>query len=157
MMVFDVDGVMTDGRLLVTEQGEQLRTVHIRDGYALRQAVEKGYLVAALSGGQSEGMVRRLKQLGLTQVYTGVDDKGIFLRGLVESAHLDASALMYMGDDLPDLPALRLAGMPVCPLDATAEVRAICRYVSPLGGGAGCVRDVIEKVLKLNGQWNEAG
>ncbi len=155
VMAFDVDGVMTDGKLLVTDSGDLLRTMHIRDGYALQLAVNKGFRVMAISGARSDGVAQRLRQLGMNQVFMGVRDKGAYLSGILHQEMINASGLLYMGDDLPDLPALKLAGVPVCPSDAAPQVKSCCKYISPFQGGAGCVRDVIEKVLRLHGLWEE--
>lgn len=152
-LVFDVDGVMTDGTLLVMENGDQLRRMHFRDGYMIQLAVTKGYRVVALSGGSSAGVDKRLRYLGLKDVFLGVEDKGEKLTDFLKQHQIDRATVLYMGDDIPDLPPLRLVGLPACPMDAAPEVKSICKYISPHPGGSGCVRDVIEKVLKLNGQW----
>ncbi|HUX85314.1 MAG TPA: HAD hydrolase family protein [Chitinophagaceae bacterium] len=155
VLAFDVDGVMTDGRVLVTDNGDLLRTMHVRDGYALQLAVTRGFRVMAISGARSDGVAQRLRQLGLHQVFMGIRDKGTYISGVLQQELINASALLYMGDDVPDLPALQLAGVPVCPADAVPEVKACCKYISPFRGGFGCVRDVIEKVLRLQGLWEE--
>lgn len=154
--VFDVDGVMTDGSLFVLENGEQLRTMSIRDGYALQRAVKKGYRIAIISGAEQAGVVQRLQRLGIRDIYSGVENKKERFDQYLMQNELPREAVLYMGDDLPDLEAMQAAGLPVCPADAAPEIKAVSRYISPFGGGKGCVRDVIEKVLKLNGDWHAA-
>lgn len=153
--VFDVDGVMTDGTLQLLENGELSRKMHIRDGYALQLAVKQGYRVVIISGGSSRLVVERLKGLGLTDIYMGVHDKESQLEAYLEENGLRVEELLYMGDDIPDYGAMKKVGLPTCPRDAAREIKAICKYISPISGGCGCVRDVIEKVLLLNGDWKE--
>lgn len=155
--IFDVDGVMTDGSLLILENGEQLRRMSIRDGYALQLAVKKGYRLCILSGARQTGVQKRLQGLGIRDIFTGVENKKEKLDEYMKRHELERNAVLYMGDDLPDLEAMRLAGLPACPADAAPEIKAVCRYISPFGGGQGCVRDVIEKVLKLNHHWENSG
>ncbi len=151
--VFDIDGVLTDGNLLVSEEGHLLRTMNIRDGYALQLAVKNGYNVWVLSGGRSEAVRNRLNKLGIQQVHLGVEDKNECVRELAEALNVQLNQILYMGDDIPDHAAMLVSGLPCCPCDAVPEVKQISKYISPLGGGNGCVRDVLEKVLKLNGHW----
>lgn len=151
--VFDVDGVMTDGTLQLLENGQLSRKMHIRDGYALQLAIARGYQVAVISGGRSEAVIRRLEGLGVKDVFMGVEDKRSVLERYLRDKGLEAAATLYMGDDIPDLEAIRLAGVRCCPSDGCREIRALCQYVSPFAGGEGCVRDVVEKVLRLRGDW----
>lgn len=151
--ILDVDGVLTDGTVLVTETGEQLRRFNIKDGYALQLAVKRGYYVVAVSGGRSKGIELRLKGLGIKEVYLGLDSKIETCRIFLQSKGLEPGQALYMGDDIPDLPALQLAGLKVCPADAAEEIKSVCDYISPKKGGEGCVRDIIEKVLKVRGDW----
>lgn len=153
--VFDVDGVMTDGTLQLLENGELSRRMHIRDGYALQLAIKQGYRVGVISGGNSRLVVERLNGLGIKDIFMGVPDKEVVLAEYLEDNDLKAEELLYMGDDIPDYGAMKRAGLPACPRDASREIKAICKYISPIAGGCGCVRDVIEKVLKLNGNWKE--
>ena len=150
---FDVDGVMTDARVRVTESGELLREMSIRDGYALKYAVERGYRVVVLTGGRSEGVRRRLAGLGVADYYSGLTEKSATLVAYAERHQLDLGQVLYMGDDLPDLGPMQRCGLPCAPRDAVAEVLAAAAYVSPYSGGGGCVRDVIERTLKLRGDW----
>jgi 3-deoxy-D-manno-octulosonate 8-phosphate phosphatase (KDO 8-P phosphatase) len=151
--VFDVDGVLTDGTVQLLPNGEQSRRMNIKDGYALQLAVKKGYRVVIISGGRSESVVTRLQGLGITDIYTGVLDKQEKLQDYVFENDLKWEEIIFMGDDIPDYRAMQLVGLPVCPADAAPEIKSICRYVSPVTGGNGCVREVIEKVLKLNDHW----
>lgn len=151
--VFDVDGVMTDGRLLITDEGKLLRTFHIRDGYALRKAVERGYPVAIVSGGKSEGVVKRLNQLGITDIFMDAQEKESVLLNWLNARGISGDQLVYMGDDMLDIPAMNHAALRACPSDAVQEVKNISNYISSLPGGAGCVRELIESILKVQNQW----
>lgn len=153
--VFDVDGVLTDNGVLVTEAGELLRVMHVRDGQAIKWALAAGLPVGVITGGRSEGVIKRLAALGIEQIYAGAHEKWPPFARFLERYNLISSEICYMGDDLPDLPILRKAGLAACPSDAAPEVLAIADYVSPLRGGQGCARDVIEKVLKLQEKWPE--
>jgi 3-deoxy-D-manno-octulosonate 8-phosphate phosphatase (KDO 8-P phosphatase) len=151
--VFDVDGVLTDGSLQLLENGELSRKMNIKDGYALQRAVKKGYHVAVITGGGSSNVVKRLKGLGIKDIFTKVQDKKEKLEDYLLNNGLAAEKVLYMGDDIPDHDAMQMIGLPVCPEDAAPEIKATCKYISPYKGGHGCVRDVIEKVLKLNEDW----
>lgn len=151
--VFDVDGVLTDGTVQLLPNGEQSRRMNIKDGYALQLAVKKGYRVAIISGGRSGSVVSRLQGLGIKDIYTGITDKQEKLQDYVFENDLQWEQVIFMGDDIPDYRAMQLVGLPVCPADAVPEIKSISRYISPVNGGNGCVREVIEKVLKLNGHW----
>lgn len=151
--VLDVDGVLTDGSLLATEEGHLLRKMNIKDGFAMQMAVKKGYKIWVISGARSEGVRARLNKLGITDVHIGIETKKELLLEIAEESRTTFESILYMGDDIPDYAAMQLCGLPCCPNDAVAEIRNVARYISPLKGGDGCVRDVIEKVLKLNGHW----
>ncbi|MGB5371990.1 MAG: HAD-IIIA family hydrolase [Flavobacteriaceae bacterium] len=151
--VFDVDGVFTDGTLLITSEGEMLRKMSVKDGYALKTALDKGYKVCIISGGTNEGVRNRLKGLGVTDIYLGAHHKEEPLKEFLDVYNIDPRNVLYMGDDLPDIPPMLLVGMPTCPQDAVAEVKSIAKYVSQRKGGDECVRDVIEQVLKMRGDW----
>lgn len=153
-IVMDVDGVLTDGSLVITEEGNQLRTMNIRDGFAIRRAVDNGMKLAVVSGGRSQGVLSRLSALGIENVRISVEEKVNVLKRLTEELNLDLATTIYIGDDIPDLEVMKLCGIPCCPADAASEVMAISKYISPLKGGSGCVRDILEKVLKLQGKWN---
>jgi 3-deoxy-D-manno-octulosonate 8-phosphate phosphatase (KDO 8-P phosphatase) len=151
--IFDVDGVLTDGSVFVNENGEQMRSFNIKDGYAIQLAVKCGYQVCAISGSRSKSGVYRLNSLGVTDVYMGTHTKSERFKIYLEEKFTNPSQVLYMGDDIPDLGPMKLAGLPVCPADAVEEIKAVSQYVSPYAGGKGCARDVIEKVLKVQGKW----
>ena len=151
--VFDVDGVMTDGTVLLLENGHQARQMNVKDGLALQMALKGGYKVFVISGGTSEPVIRRLQYLGIEEIHLGLKDKLKFFEATKEQFRLQWNEILFMGDDLPDLPVLEKVGLPCCPKDAVAEVKSVSKYISSIKGGKGCVRDVIEKVLKLNGHW----
>ncbi|MEY3343377.1 MAG: hypothetical protein RL090_1061 [Bacteroidota bacterium] len=151
--VFDVDGVLTDGSLLVMPDGEFLRRMNIRDGYAMQLAIRKGYRMAIISGGHSSGVPVRLKRLGVQEVHMGVTDKLGTYNEVLGRMNSAPEQVLVMGDDMPDLPMLQNCGVPCCPADAATEVRNASIYVSTINGGHGCVRDVIEQVLRLQGNW----
>jgi len=153
VFVFDVDGVLTNGTLLATEEGHLLRTMNIKDGYAMQLAIKKGYKIWIISGGKSEAVRARLNKLGITDVHIGIESKKEMLQEIIAASNTDYNHILYMGDDIPDYACMKLCALPCCPADAVPEIKEISRYISPLTGGAGCVRDVIEKVLKLNGHW----
>lgn len=152
--VFDVDGVLTDGSLLVLNDGQMARLMNIRDGYALQLAVKKGYRVLVISGGTSEAVEMRLNKLGVKDCFLKVENKKEKLIEYVTRHRLNWDEILFMGDDIPDYVSMQLTGLPCCPADAAPEIKQISQYISPLEGGKGCARDVIEKVLKLNGQWD---
>ncbi len=151
--IFDVDGVLTNGQVLVTEKGELLRSMSVRDAQAMRMAVEEGYRILILTKGKSEGVLLRLKDLGIQDIVYGIQNKLKAYEEFLDAYDLDEEGVLYMGDDLPDFEVMRRVGLPTCPADAVQEIRAISHYISPLKGGDGCARDVIEKVMKLNGVW----
>ncbi len=153
-LVFDYDGVFTDGVVYVTGDGRQpMRTSHVRDGFALQKAVKKGLTLAVITGGKNSAVIERMHQLGVKYVYTHVDDKEKTLKVLMKSLGINSENMLYMGDDLPDIPALELAGLRCCPADAVEEVKQRCHYISHCNGGHGAVRDVIEQVLKSQNLW----
>jgi 3-deoxy-D-manno-octulosonate 8-phosphate phosphatase (KDO 8-P phosphatase) len=151
--VFDVDGVLTDGTLLVMPGGAMIRRMNIKDGYAIQLAIKKGYNVLIISGGNAPEVEERLYKLGVKDVYMRVDDKLSVLQNYMQLHNVAVSQALVMGDDIPDLQVMRGAGLPCCPMDAVIEVKGISKYISPFKGGEGCARDVIEKVLKLRNDW----
>jgi len=153
--VLDVDGVLTDGTISVTTNGEMLRTMNIKDGFALKTAVDKSYNVCVISGGSNEGVRLRLAGLGITDIYLGAHHKTKTLNDYLLSKNLKHENVLYMGDDIPDLSVMKEVGLACCPQDAVPEIKAISKYVSHKKGGKGCVRDVIEQVLKVQGNWIE--
>lgn len=153
--IFDVDGVLTDGSIQVSTNGELLRTMNIKDGYALKSAHLAGYHVCVISGGTNEGVRKRLRDLGITNIFLGINDKVEKLEEFMDIYEVNADNILFMGDDIPDLYPMKMVGMPCCPQDAAAEIKEISRYVSHRKGGKGCVRDVIEQVMKVQGKWLE--
>ena len=151
--VFDIDGVLTDGSLVLMPDGEQVRTMNIKDGYALQLAIKKGYKIAIISGGKSEATRKRLNGLGITDVYLNARDKTEALNEFSAIYNIDLNNILYMGDDMPDFEVMKKVAVPTCPNDAAAEIKEISIYVSHKKGGEGCVRDVIEQVLRLQGKW----
>jgi 3-deoxy-D-manno-octulosonate 8-phosphate phosphatase (KDO 8-P phosphatase) len=152
--VFDVDGVLTDGRVLILEAGLQARQMHVKDGLALQMALKNGYNVVIISGAYSEPVLQRMQYLGITEIFLATKNKKKFLDNYLTQKEITWQQVLFMGDDLPDVAVLQKAGLSCCPADAVAEVKKISKYISSINGGYGCVRDVIEKVLKLNDHWN---
>jgi len=152
--VFDVDGVLTDGSLLILNDGQLARRMNIKDGYALQLAIKKGYRIAIISGATSGQVKERLQKLKITDVFMQIENKTQFLTDYVTKNNLSWNEILFMGDDIPDYNCMLLAGFGCCPVDAVSEIRLISKYISPRKGGEGCVRDVIEKVLKLHGNWD---
>ena len=151
--IFDVDGVLTDGSIQVNTQGEMFRTMNVKDGYALKTAVDKGFNVCVISGGSNEGVRVRLQNLGIKDVFLGAHNKTEILDNYLKTHNLKKENILYMGDDLPDYEVMQEVGLPSCPQDAVPEIKNISKYVSHKNGGKGCVRDVIEQVLKVHGKW----
>ena len=152
-LIFDVDGVLTDSSVFVTNEGEILRIMNIRDGYAMKAAVECGYNVCIISGGSNEGVRIRLRNLGITDIYLGTPDKVATFKEYIELYDIKPEQVLYMGDDIPDYHIMQLVGLPSCPQDSTPEIKAISRYISHRNGGRGAARDVIEQVMKVQGKW----
>jgi 3-deoxy-D-manno-octulosonate 8-phosphate phosphatase (KDO 8-P phosphatase) len=152
-LVFDIDGVLTDGSILVFENGDHVRRMSIKDGYALQLAVKKKYTIVVISGANGVGAGIRLQKLGITHVFLNVTDKTKLLDDFLHQHKLTWAEILYMGDDIPDYLPMKKAGMPCAPADASPEILETARYISPYGGGKGCVRDVIEKLLRLHGNW----
>ncbi|MGY5353742.1 KdsC family phosphatase [Wenyingzhuangia sp. IMCC45467] len=152
--IFDVDGVLTNGMVTIFPNGELVRNMNIKDGYALKSAVDAGYTVCIISGGSNEGVRTRLEGLGITDIYLGVHNKIEKYKEILEKYQLDPKEIVYMGDDVPDYPVMELVGMPCAPQDAAPEIKAVSKYVSPIKGGEGCVRDIVEQVMRVQGKWN---
>lgn len=151
--VFDVDGVMTDGGIIPLANGDFIRKYNAKDGYALAYALRMGYRVAIITGGRGETLRRRMEMLGIEDLHMNCMDKIAALDAFIARYGLDARNVIYMGDDIPDLECMRAVGIPVCPADAAPEVIEAARYVSQFGGGEGCVRDIVEQVLRVRGDW----
>ena len=152
--VFDVDGVLTDSSVHVTQTGEMLRVMNIRDGFAMKAAIESGYHVCIISGGNNEGVRIRLKNLGITDIHLASPDKVATFKEYTELYNIKPEQVLYMGDDIPDFHVMQLVGLPTCPQDAVAEIKAISKYISHKNGGRGAVREVIEQVMKVQGKWH---
>ncbi len=150
---FDVDGVMTNGSLILTDDGKSLRTFHIRDGYAIRKALDEGLKIVVISGGKSEGVILRLHDLGVSDIYMGVPHKLTVLRDWLNKNNIDKSEFAYMGDDILDIDCLKHAHIKACPSDAVSEIKTLANYISQKKGGDGCVRELIEQVLKAQNRW----
>jgi 3-deoxy-D-manno-octulosonate 8-phosphate phosphatase (KDO 8-P phosphatase) len=151
--IFDIDGVLTDSTVLVLENGLQARRMNIKDGLGLQMAVKNGFRVVAISGSYSEPVIERLKKLGINAVQMSVTDKKEFVSDYINKNNLRWEEVLYMADDLPDLALMKMVGLPCCPADAVPEILELSKYISPVNGGYGCVRDVIQKVLKVQDKW----
>ena len=151
--VFDYDGVLSDGTVILMPDGEALRTANVKDGYALQLAVKKGYNVAIISGGRSASMIKRFEALGIKNHFTGVNNKLNVFRKYLKNNKIQPESVIFTGDDIPDLKPMKEAGLACCPADASPEIKAISHYISPYPGGRGCVRNVIEQTLKLQDKW----
>ena len=152
--VFDVDGVLTDSSVLVTETGEMQRIMNIRDGFAMKAALESGYNVWIISGGNNAGVRIRFQNLGLTEIHLSAPDKVLTFNNLIKKHNINPENVLYMGDDIPDYHVMKLVGLASCPQDAVPEIKSISNYISYINGGRGAVRDVIEQVMKVQGKWH---
>ena len=150
--VFDVDGVFS-GNIFLSSSGEQHRTMNIKDGYAVQLAAKKGFPIAIITGGFSDGIQIRFEGLGVKDIYMHSCNKQKDFNDFIYKYDIAPETIMYMGDDLPDYEVMMRVGLPVCPSDAAEEIKAISKYISFQKGGEGCVRDVIEQVLRAQGKW----
>lgn len=150
--IFDVDGVFS-GNIFLSSNGEQWRSMNIKDGYAVQLAVKKGFPIAIITGGKCEGIKLRFEGLGVKDIYMNSSNKTEAYQNFITKHNLNAQNIMYMGDDLPDFEVMKVVGIPVCPADAAVEIKALSQYISHIKGGDGCVRDVIEQVLRAQGKW----
>ena len=151
--IFDFDGVLSDGKIYVQHDGEQVRATNVKDGYALQYALRKGYHVAVISGGYAESMRLRYKDFPGMEMFLKVRDKVEMFHEYLAQHQLKPENVLVMGDDIPDYKMMLLAGVRSCPADAAEEIKGISNYISPRPGGNGAVRDIIEQVLKLHGKW----
>jgi len=152
--IFDYDGVISDGKVwVIDEERDQVRSSNVKDGYALHYAIRKGYRIAIISGGKGESMRIRLKNLGITDVFQAVRDKMVVFENYCAEHKIDPKTVLYMGDDIPDLIVMQNVGIATCPADAVPEIKEVSHYISHQKGGEGCVRDVIEQVMKVHGDW----
>ena len=152
--IFDVDGVLTNGMLTIMPDGELVRHMNVKDGYAMKTALNKGFRVCIISGGTNQAVKSRLAALGIEDIYLGAHNKIQQYTEIIEKYALKPEEVLYMGDDIPDVPVMQKVGLPSCPNDAVPEVQKTAKYISNLKGGEGCVRDVIEQVLKVQGKWD---
>lgn len=152
-IVFDVDGVLSPSTIPVSPEGEPLRMVNIKDGYAIQHAMKRGYKMAIITGGFSEAIRLRYEKLGVKDIFMGASFKLEVLHNWMDAQGLSKEETAYMGDDIPDLVCLRNVGLPTCPFDAVWEVKQTSRYISRFTGGYGCARDLIEQILKARGDW----
>ncbi len=152
-MCFDYDGVFTDGVMLLLSNGEIARTAHVRDGYAIQLAAKKGIRIAIITGGNQEAVRTRFEGLGIKDVFLGCKNKVDTLTSYMNEHNLAKEQILYMGDDIPDYHVIQMAGLATCPADAAAEIKSVVDYISPVKGGRGCVRDIIEQTLKAQGKW----
>jgi 3-deoxy-D-manno-octulosonate 8-phosphate phosphatase (KDO 8-P phosphatase) len=153
--VFDIDGVLSLQTINLSPFGPN-RTVNLRDGYAIQLAVKKGYHVAVISGGNSKDYRKRLLSLGVKDIHLKSRNKVENFNTFLKKYNLDKSSVLYMGDDIPDFEVMKICGIAVCPSDADSEIRAISSYISDKKGGEGCVRDVIEQVMRLHNKWMDS-
>jgi 3-deoxy-D-manno-octulosonate 8-phosphate phosphatase (KDO 8-P phosphatase) len=156
--VFDIDGVLSKQTITMNSFGVPTRTVNFRDGYALQLAAKKGYYVGIISGSNSREYIKRMKNLGILDVHLNSRSKLEQFNSFLKKYSLDRNDVLYMGDDIPDYEVMKHTGIAVCPSDADSEIKKISSYISDHKGGEGCVRDVIEQVLRLHNKWmdNEA-
>jgi len=150
---FDVDGVFTNSNLYLHPSGELLRAMNVKDGYAVQIAVNKQFPIAIISGGKGESTRKRFSDLGITDIYLGTHDKLDNFKDFCAKYSLNPENILYMGDDIPDFEVMKNVGIPTCPANAAAEIKAISIYISDYNGGEGCVRDVVEQVLRAQGLW----
>lgn len=151
---FDCDGVLTDSKVLMLENGEMLRQYNAKDGHAIVEAIKKGYPLAIISGGTGESMQIRFNKLGIKYIYMSTMDKVECMEDFCTKCGITPQDVLYVGDDIPDIKVMKKVGLAVAPADASLDVKAVADHVSEFNGGAGCVRDVIEQVLKSRGDWN---
>ncbi len=151
--VFDYDGVFTNGTVILQNSGDPLRTANVKDGYALQLAIKKGYRIVVISGGRSDSISNRFDTLNVTDVFLSVDNKIEVYKKYLNDNGLEAKNVLYMGDDIPDYKVMKEAGVATCPADAAEEIKAISHYISHFNGGEGCVRDILEQVMKVQGKW----
>lgn len=153
LIALDVDGVLTDNSLLCTEDGQLLRTMNARDGYAMAQAIHNGLQIIIITGGNSDGVLKRLEKLGNIKVFSNIQKKLPVLKEYCQTQNISSSHTFYMGDDILDIEALQWAGVSACPNDAVPEVKKVAQYICVNTGGKACVREVIEMILQQQNKW----
>ena len=150
---FDVDGVFSTTVTYINPDGQLLRSANIKDGYVIQLVRKKGYPVAIITGGNYEGVRKRFENLGVTDIFLSAENKLSALKQFIEKYKLQPEEVLYMGDDIPDLLPMQYVGVPVCPADAAEDIKIISKYISDKNGGKGCVRDVVEQVLRSRNDW----
>jgi len=153
---FDVDGVFSSASVLLHPSGEMLRTSNIKDGYAIFHAIKMGYPIAIITGGDSQLVKDRFEKLGVKHIYLKSKDKMLDFQDFLKKENIESKDVLYMGDDIPDYPVLKIVGLATCPEDAAVEIKSISKYISHKKGGEGCVRDVVEQVLRSQNNWMNA-
>ncbi|MBY5957282.1 HAD hydrolase family protein [Membranicola marinus] len=153
VLIFDVDGVFTDHQMLVTDDGQFLRTMSTRDGYAIKRAIEAGIQMAVITGGTSIGVEKRFRGLGIDIIHSGIHQKGVVFEALLKEEGWSPAEVLYIGDDIPDIECIEMAGIGACPKDSVPEVLAASDFISDKNGGDDCVRDLIERILGARGLW----
>jgi 3-deoxy-D-manno-octulosonate 8-phosphate phosphatase (KDO 8-P phosphatase) len=151
--VFDVDGVLSGSSISLHPNGEPMRMINIKDGYAIQYAVKRGYRIAIITGGNTKAVRTRFERLGVQDIYMESSIKTTDLQDFMQKYSLSSEEILYMGDDIPDYFVMTQVGVPTCPSDAASEIKAISIYISPFCGGEGCARDVIEQTMKIQNKW----
>ena len=151
--IFDVDGVLTDGKLLISETGELLRSMNVKDGFAMKFAIDNGFKIGIISGGTNEAVRKRLSDLGIEEIHLKSHNKIVPFNNFKDKYGLQVENILVMGDDIPDIPIIKAAGIGCCPQDAVQEVKNSSDYISQKSGGMGAVRDIIEQVMKIHKKW----
>ena len=151
--ILDVDGVLTNGKILITSKGKMLREMNTKDGFIIKYALDKGFKIFIISGGTNKGVKERLKDLGIEEIFLGEHTKKDTYDKLIKKYNLKKNEIVYMGDDIPDIPVMKKIGVPCCPNDAVPDVKQISIYISKKNGGQGCVRDIIEQTLRVQNKW----
>ncbi|RPG63661.1 MAG: HAD-IIIA family hydrolase [Flavobacteriaceae bacterium TMED206] len=153
IFILDVDGVLTNGKILVTSKGKMLREMNTKDGFIIKYALDEGFKIFIISGGTNKGVRERLKDLGIEEIFLGKDSKNSTYEMIIKKHNLNENEILYMGDDVPDIPVMKKVGVPCCPNDAVPDVKQISIYISKKNGGQGCVRDIIEQTLRVQNKW----
>lgn len=152
-LIFDIDGVFSDGTVNVMPDGQLIRRLYIKDSYAVQYALKKGYNLALITGGNSIAIRESFQMLGVKHIFLNANFKKEVFQKFVDNENLDPDETLYMGDDIPDYEVMSMVGVAACPADASAEIKRISHYISHKKGGQGCVRDIIEQTLKVQGNW----
>ncbi|RPG62346.1 MAG: 3-deoxy-D-manno-octulosonate 8-phosphate phosphatase [Flavobacteriaceae bacterium TMED220] len=151
--IFDIDGVLTNGKILITSKGDMYREMDTKDGFAIKYALNKGFKIAIISGGKDKGLKIRLQDLGIKNIFLGFTDKERPFNDFIKNEDIKPNDILYMGDDIPDIKIMKKVLLATCPNDAVIDVKEISDYVSPKNGGQGCVREIIEQVLRVQNKW----